>query len=427
MFEQMKLNLEYAQSILDSTIFNDYYQKALKAAGTLLNNSGEGSEFTGWLDLPLKNGFDYILKIREAAKKFKNLNTVVIIGIGGSYLGSRAVIEALKEPFANDSPEIIYAGHHLSAAYYDGLQQYLTDKDFGIIVISKSGTTTEPAIAFRLIHQLLIEQVGEEMAAQKIVAITDAEKGALKSLADTQKIQTFVIPDDVGGRFSVLTAVGLLPISIAGIEIDELIEGAKAEMNNCKELSENNNAIWYAAIRNFMYESGKSIELLSSFEPNIQYFSEWWKQLFGESEGKDSKGIFPASAIFTTDLHSLGQYIQDGERHLFETMISFDTNNEFVRIPKLQNDLDNLNYLCAKPISWINSMAEKGTCEAHQQGGVPVLKIEVGELNAFNIGRLIYFFEFACGVSAYMLGVNPFNQPGVEAYKSNMFRLLGKK
>ncbi|HXK81604.1 MAG TPA: glucose-6-phosphate isomerase [Bacteroidales bacterium] len=423
----MKLNLEYSQEIIESKEFDDYFQKAIKAADTLLSKSGKGAEFSGWLDLPLKNGFDYILKIREAAKKFKDLDTVVIIGIGGSYLGARAVIEALKEPFANNSPEIIYAGHHLSADYYDSLQQYLNNKDFGIVVISKSGTTTEPAIAFRLIQQLLIEQVGKEKAAKNIIAITDAKKGALKTLANTENFQTFVIPDDVGGRFSVLTAVGLLPISISGIGIDELIEGAKAEMYNCKELNENNQALWYAAARNLMYDSDKHIELLSSFEPNMQYFSEWWKQLFGESEGKDSKGIFPASAIFTTDLHSLGQYIQDGKRHLFETMISFDKNNEFVRVPKLHNDLDNLNYLCGKPISWINSMAEVGTCEAHQQGGVPVIKIEPGELNAFNIGRLIYFFEFACGVSAYMLGVNPFDQPGVEAYKSNMFRLLGKK
>jgi glucose-6-phosphate isomerase len=422
----MKLDFTYAWSAINQNDFEDYLISATKAAKMLVDKQGKGSEFTGWLDLPNKTRADFIAKVERTSKCFSQLDVVVIIGIGGSYLGAKAVIEALNPLFGNESPEIVFAGHHLSSRYYDELLDYLNDKSFGIVVISKSGTTTEPAIAFRLLYQLLIQNLSEVEASKRIVAITDEKKGALKAFADAHHIETFIIPDDVGGRFSVLTPVGLLPIAIAGIDINELIKGAFAAMTSYANTNEGNIAIKYAAVRNYFYKSGKNIELLTSFDPDLKYIAEWWKQLFGESEGKQGKGIFPASAIFTTDLHSLGQYIQDGERTIFETLIAVKNVNCSTKIPSSSDNLDQLNYLSGKPLSWINTMAEQGTCEAHEAGGVPVIKIEMKKLDAFNIGKLIYFFEFACGVSAYMLKVNPFDQPGVEAYKNNMFRLLGK-
>lgn len=422
----MRIDFTYAKSSIDSQKFEKFFSQALASAKQLTQGSGKGAEFTAWLNLPSEIDAQSILDIRNSALSMSKLDAVVLIGIGGSYLGASSVIEALKNTFSNAKPEVLFAGHHLNESYYCNLIEYLKGKSFGIVVISKSGTTTEPAIAFRLLHQLLISEIGIEEASKRIIAITDANKGALKKLADKQNIKSYIIPDNVGGRYSVLTPVGLVPLAIAGIDIDEFVKGAKLAMEYCHKLDKENPALNYAAARNYFYAENKNIEMLTCFNPAMKGIAEWWKQLFGESEGKEGKGIFPASALFTTDLHSMGQYIQEGSRNLFETMISIKHAPESLQIPETDDNLDNLNYLSEKTLSWVNTMAEQGTCEAHEQGGVPVLKIKIDKLNASSLGELMYFFEFSCGVSAYMLGVNPFDQPGVEAYKNNMFRLLGK-
>jgi len=401
---------------------------------TLLDKNGRGNEFLGWLTLAdetLKSGI--IQEINATAFEIrKNSEVVVVIGIGGSYLGARAVIESLKphfQQYQKGNPEIIYAGQNISEDYLHDLLQLLDKKDYSIIVISKSGTTTEPALAFRLLKKHIEKKYDKENARKRIVAITDKEKGALKKLADAEKYTSFIIPDDVGGRFSVLTPVGLLPAAVAGIDIKELLQGASAmkeELFKTSTISDNP-ACSYVAARNILYRSGKPVEMMVNFEPKLFYITEWWKQLFGESEGKECKGIFPAGAHFSTDLHSMGQYIQDGLRILFETMVLVEKPSENLPVPLENDDADGLNYLSGKRIHEVNYMAAKGTAIAHNDGGVPIITITVPELNEFVLGELIYFFEFACGISGYMLDVNPFDQPGVEAYKNNMFALLGKQ
>src|SRR5574344_883839 len=393
----------------------------------LKERNGKGNDFLGWLDLPDFVSEEYISKIQNIAKEFSKKDVVVIIGIGGSYLGAKAVIEALKPQFAKNKPEIIFAGHTLSEDYYSELLDYLKGKNFAVVIISKSGTTTEPAIAFRLLQNEMKNIYPPQFLRDNIIAITDKNKGALKTIATDEGYRTFVIPDDVGGRFSVLTAVGLLPIAIAGFNIKKLIAGAKASFNDCNSTDiEKNAAIRYAAFRNYLYSSGKKIEILANFNFRLNFIAEWWKQLYGESEGKENKGLFPASVSFTTDLHSMGQYIQQGERIIFETVIDIKQSQHHITIGKEEDNADGLNFLSGKTVGEINRMAMIGTRLAHIDGGVPNIVVEVERLDAFNLGELFYFFEFACGISGYILGVNPFNQPGVENYKKNMFALLNK-
>jgi glucose-6-phosphate isomerase len=409
-----------------------YQQQLFKIQKDIQDRKTPGAEFLGWVDLPANIEEKVIQKVERLAKKMQELSDFhVVIGIGGSYLGARAVIESLDSNFpcqTEKRTQVIYAGQNLSEDYLAELIEFLKDKSFTLSVISKSGTTTEPAVAFRLLKQELENKYGKEEAAERIIAITDKERGALKQLATQEDYETFVVPDDVGGRFSVLTPVGLLPIAIAGFDIQQLLAGAKRIHNISAESSSLliNPAALYAAARNVLYNKGYQTEVLVSYNPRLTYFSEWWKQLYGESEGKDGKGIFPASVSFTTDLHSMGQYLQDGRRVLFETVISIDKPNKKVLIPADDANLDGLNYLADKRVEFVNQMAEKGTILAHNDGGVPVLQLQVPELNAFYIGQLIYFFELACAYSGLILGVNPFDQPGVEAYKKNMFSLLGK-
>jgi len=399
------------------------------------NGTGLGSDFLGWVDLPTTYDKDEFARIQEAAAKIQaDSDVLLVIGIGGSYLGARAAIEALNHHFYNmldkadrKAPEIIFVGHHISSSYMKELIGYLDGKSFSINVISKSGTTTEPAIAFRIFKKLLIEKVGKEEAIKRIYATTDASKGALKTLADGEGYATFVVPDDVGGRFSVLTAVGLLPIAATGINITEMMQGAadaQARYAN-PELAENE-AYQYAVLRNVLYAKGYTIEMLINYEPSLIMFNEWWKQLFGESEGKDQKGIFPASAAFSTDLHSMGQYVQDGRRDLFETVIQVTKPRFDLTIEAEESDLDGLNYLAGETVDFVNKKAFQGTVLAHVDGGVPNMIVEVPEMTPYAFGYLVYFFEKACAMSGYILGVNPFDQPGVEAYKKNMFALLGK-
>ncbi|REH95193.1 glucose-6-phosphate isomerase [Staphylococcus felis] len=422
------------------------YQKALKFLGqheidqqqdlvqhihqTIHNGTGAGSDFLGWIDLPVDYDKEEFSRILEAAQRIKsNSDVLVVIGIGGSYLGARSAIEMLTPAFKkeHDLPEIIFAGHHLSSSYLQELIDYLDGKDYSVNVISKSGTTTEPAVAFRLFKQLLEDKYGKEEAVQRIFATTDKEKGALKQLATNEGYESFVVPDDVGGRFSVLTAVGLLPIAVAGIDIEAMMGGAqKAREELSTDDLSTNIAYQYATIRNVLYNKGYTTEMLINYEPSLQYFNEWWKQLFGESEGKDLKGIYPSSANFTTDLHSLGQYVQEGRRFLFETVIKVEAPKHEITIEKDADDLDGLNYLAGKTIDEVNSKAFEGTLLAHTDGGVPNLVISVPKLDAETYGYLVYFFELAVAMSGYQLGVNPFNQPGVEAYKQNMFASLGK-
>lgn len=401
----------------------------------LIKRSGKGNDFLGWLDLPNTNESNLIQEINICAKRLqKQSNIVVVIGIGGSYLGSRAVIEALQNPFKlfskdNDYPQFIFAGNSLSEQYHAQLLDLLDHNEYSIIVISKSGTTTEPAIAFRLLKDHCEKKYGNQNSSERIVVITDQKRGALKQVANENHYQSFVIPDDVGGRYSVLSPVGLLPIAVAGVNISELLHGAlemRSNLMNHSTLSDNI-ALQYAWNRYLLYQSGKKIELLVSFEPALSYFIEWFKQLFGESEGKENKGIFPAGAVFSTDLHSLGQYIQEGERHLFETFISIEKSGQSLKIPYDSNDLDGLNYIQNKTIHEVNQIAETGTMMAHFDGQVPCFKLIIPELNPTVLGELIFFFEFSCALGGYLLDVNPFDQPGVEAYKNNMFRLLGKK
>ncbi len=400
----------------------------------LENGTGAGNDFIGWVDLASKMDKGLIADIRETAQVLRsNCEVVVVAGIGGSYLGSRAVIEALSNSFTQliqdgKNPQILYAGHNISEDYLYELTQYLKDRKFGVINISKSGTTTETALAFRLLKKQCEQQRGKDMARKVIVAITDAKRGAARVCADKEGYRSFIIPDNVGGRFSVLTPVGLLPIAIAGFDIEKLVQGA-ADMEKMTASStpfDQNPAAQYAAARNALYRSGKKIEILVNFQPKLHYLSEWWKQLYGESEGKENKGIFPASVDFSTDLHSMGQWIQEGERTIFETVISVDKVQHEVLVPSDDENLDGLNFLAGKHVDQVNKMAELGTQLAHVDGGVPNIRITVPELNEYWIGQLIYMFEKGCGISGYVLGVNPFNQPGVEAYKKNMFALLNK-
>ncbi|MDR1557216.1 MAG: glucose-6-phosphate isomerase [Tannerellaceae bacterium] len=396
--------------------------------------TGAGNDFLGWLNLPSSVTEAELADIEHTARLLRTkCEVVVVIGIGGSYLGAKAVLEALNNSFdfllkERRNPLILYAGHHIGEDYLYELGEVLKGRPFGLINISKSGTTTEPALAFRILKKQLEDAVGREEARQRIVAVTDARKGALRTLADQEGYKTFVIPDDVGGRFSVLTPVGLLPIAVAGISVRDLIAGA-ADMEKATgpdvPFAENIAAV-YAATRNELYRNGKKIEILANFHPKLHYIAEWWKQLYGESEGKEHKGIFPASVDLTTDLHSMGQWIQEGERSVFETVISVEKPDRNVLIPADEANLDGLNFLAGKRIDEVNKMAELGTSLAHVDGGVPNIRITIPEVNAYTIGQLFYFFEKACGISGYLLGVNPFNQPGVEAYKKNMFALLNK-
>ena len=404
------------------------------AVKTLEEGTGAGNDFLGWVSLPTdydKKEFD---RIKKAAEKIKaDSDVLVVVGIGGSYLGARAAIELLSHTFYNKlskedrkAPEVYFAGNSISGTYLAHLIQVIGDRDFSVNVISKSGTTTEPAIAFRIFKEMLEKKYGVDEARKRIYATTDAAKGALKKLSTEEGYETFTIPDNVGGRFSVLTPVGLLPIAAAGISIDDLMAGAREAQNDYKAEFKNNDCYKYAAVRNLLLRDGKSIELLINYEPKVHFVAEWWKQLFGESEGKDGKGLFPASVDLSTDLHSMGQYIQDGQRILFETLIDVVSPDADVVIPFDEADLDGLNYIAGKGMNFVNQKAMEGTQLAHVDGGVPNIRIAVPKMDAFNLGYLFYFFEKACGVSGYLLDVNPFNQPGVEAYKKNMFALLGK-
>ena len=410
-------------------------KRVLDAKEVLVSHTGAGNDFLGWLDLPVNYDKEEFARIKKAAKKIQGDSEVlIVIGIGGSYLGARAAIEALRHSFYNvipkeqrKTPQIFFAGNNISSTYLEHLLEVVGDRDFSINIISKSGTTTEPAIAFRLFKRLLIEKYGEKEAAKRIYATTDKEKGALKHLADAEDYETFVVPDDVGGRFSVLTAVGLLPIAVSGADIDKLMEGAAYSRNFClTQPFEENYALQYAAIRNILLEKGKTMEILANYTPSVHYVGEWWKQLFGESEGKDGKGIYPTACDFTTDLHSLGQFIQDGTKNHIETVVNIGSPRRKIIMEQEDDDLDGLNYLAGRTVDYINKQAMNGTVLAHVDGEIPNLMITVPYMSEFNLGELFYFFEFACGVSGYVLGVNPFNQPGVESYKKNMFALLGK-
>ncbi|GGJ99746.1 glucose-6-phosphate isomerase [Lentibacillus kapialis] len=414
----------------------DYLSEYVESAHHHLHQkTGQGRNFLGWVDLPENYDEHEFSRIKSAAEKIrKDSDVLLVIGIGGSYLGARAAIEMLNHSFQNllsgeqrDAPQVLFVGNHLSPTYINELFDVLKNKDVSVNIISKSGTTTEPAIAFRIFRKFLEEKYGKEKAKERIYATTDKEKGALKDAANQAGYDTFVIPDDVGGRYSVLTAVGLLPIAVSGIAIENMMQGAKKAMHDLAEPSlDRNPAYQYAAVRNILYNKGRNIEMLINYEPHLQYFSEWWKQLFGESEGKDHKGIFPASANFTTDLHSLGQYIQDGKRNLFETVLRVNKPGKDMTLEADNDNADGLNYLAGKSLNEINVKAYQGTLLAHTDGGVPNLVIEAPALDAYTFGYLVYFFEKACAVSGYLLGVNPFDQPGVEAYKENMFALLGK-
>lgn len=409
----------------------DQQQDAVKAIHrTIHEGTGAGSDFLGWVDLPVNYDKEEFSRIKEAAKQVQSHSDIlVVIGIGGSYLGARSAIEMLTPAFKKDSeyPEIIFAGNHLSSSYLQSLIDYLADKDYSVNVISKSGTTTEPAVAFRIFKKLLEEKYGKEEAVKRIFATTDQAKGALKQLATNEGYETFVVPDDVGGRFSVLTAVGLLPIAVAGIDIDAMMGGAaKAREELSSDDLSSNIAYQYASIRNILYNKGYTTEMLINYEPSLQYFNEWWKQLFGESEGKDLKGIYPSSANFTTDLHSLGQYVQEGRRFLIETVLKVENPEHDITIEEDPDDLDGLNYLAGKTVDEVNTKAFEGTLLAHTDGGVPNMVVKLPRLDAETYGYVVYFFELAVAMSGYQLGVNPFNQPGVEAYKQNMFALLGK-
>lgn len=401
----------------------------------LHEGTGAGNDFLGWIDLPVNYDKVEFGRIQEAAKRIQETSDVlIVIGIGGSYLGARAAIEMLTNNFYNvlskedrKAPQIFYVGNNISATYMNQLLKAIEGKDISVNVISKSGTTTEPAIAFRIFKDLLEKKYGKEEAKKRIYATTDASKGALKTLADAEGYETYVIPDDVGGRFSVLTAVGLLPIAAAGVNIEEMMKGAADARETYSNPSvKENDCYKYAAVRNALYNKGKTIEILVNYEPSLHYFNEWWKQLYGESEGKDNKGIFPAAVDFSTDLHSMGQYIQEGRRDLFETVINVEKAQESVIIEATEDNIDGLNFLAGKDMNFVNQKAFEGTLLAHNDGGVPNMVVNVPELTPYYFGQLVYFFEKACGISGYLLGVNPFNQPGVEAYKKNMFALLGK-
>ena len=408
---------------------------ALAAKQTLVEKTGAGNDFLGWIDLPVKYNKNEFARIKKAAEKIQSDSDVLlVIGIGGSYLGARAAIEFLRHSFYNviskdvrKTPEIYFVGNSISTQYIAQLKDVIGDRDFSINMISKSGTTTEPAIAFRIFKKMLIDKYGKEEANKRIYATTDKARGALKKVANEEGYESFVVPDDVGGRFSVLTAVGLLPIAVSGADITKLMKGAQDMRKACLENDyADNAALQYAAVRNILLRKGKSIEVLANYEPQLHFVAEWWKQLYGESEGKDQRGIFPAAVDLTTDLHSMGQFIQDGQRTLFETVMELDGAEMEITLEKEDVDLDGLNYLAGKTVDFVNKSAMKGTQLAHTDGGVPQLKVYIPDRTEYSLGQLFYFYEFACGVSGYILGVNPFNQPGVESYKKNMFALLGK-
>lgn len=430
----ISLNIEKTLGFISKETVSAYEPQVKAAQEMLENGTGQGNDFLGWLHLPSSISKELLADLQATAEVLRDhCEVVVVAGIGGSYLGARAVIEALSNSFdwlqtERTSPVMIYAGHNIGEDYLYELTEFLKDKQFGVINISKSGTTTETALAFRLLKKLCEEQRGKEMARKVIVAVTDAKKGAARVTADKEGYKSFIIPDNVGGRFSVLTPVGLLPIAVAGFDIEQLVAGA-ADMEKACGIDvpfAENPAALYAATRNELYKQGKKIEILVNFNPKLHYVNEWWKQLYGESEGKENKGIFPAAVDFSTDLHSMGQWIQEGERIIFETVISVEHPDHTLKVPSDEANLDGLNFLAGKRVDEVNKMAELGTQLAHVDGGVPNMRILVSELNEFNIGQLLYFFEKACGISGYLLGVNPFNQPGVEAYKKNMFALLNK-
>ena len=433
----MKLEFSYkfAKNFFDEKEITQLKPFVELANEVLVNKEGAGNDFLGWTTLPCDYDKEEFARIKKAAEKIKNNSEVlVVIGIGGSYLGAKAAIEFLSHSFYNNlpkekrnTPEIYFAGTNMSGVYLKHLIEAIGDRDFSVNIISKSGTTTEPAIAFRVFKKLLEEKYGKEGAKERIFATTDKAKGALKTLATSEGYETFVVPDNVGGRFSVLTAVGLLPIAAAGIDIDELMRGAADAVKDfsSKKLEENQ-ALQYAAVRNILLRKGKSVELMVNYEPRLHYFAEWWKQLFGESEGKDGKGLYPSSADFSTDLHSLGQYIQEGQRVFIETVVSIDKPSVEFEIEKDAENLDGLNFVAGETFDYVNKKARDGVILAHVDGGVPNLAVNIPESTPYHLGYAFYFFEKACGVSGYILGVNPFDQPGVEAYKKNMFALLGK-
>jgi glucose-6-phosphate isomerase len=428
----LSLNDKFVKNYVSESDIKAIANEIYSAQSTLMEKTGEGNDFLGWLDLPENYDKEEFARIKKAAEKIqKSCDILIVIGIGGSYLGARAAIEFVKSPMYNnlkkDTPDIYFAGNSISSSALADLLKICEGKDICVNVVSKSGTTTEPAVAFRIFRGLLEEKYGKEGAKERIFATTDKEKGTLKSFSDDEGYETFVVPDDVGGRFSVLTAVGLLPIAVAGIDIDAMMKGAfDARAKYSVSSIEENDALKYVAMRNILYRTGKSVEILVSYEPAAQMLCEWWKQLFGESEGKDQKGIYPSSVIFSTDLHSLGQFVQDGERIMFETVLNINKSNDTIIIPDDPNNIDKLNFLSGKELEFVNEKAMLGTLFAHSDGNVPNIVLNLEDRSAYSFGHLVYFFEYACAVSGYTLGVNPFNQPGVESYKKNMFALLGK-
>lgn len=431
--DHIEVNVKHVFGHVSKNEIDTLLPEVLKAKRHLLDGDAAGNDFLGWVNLPEEIDTDMLARLKaDVARLAGKSRLMVVIGIGGSYLGARMVIEALQSEFASmqhgKAPYIIYAGHTLGEDYYSQLLALLENEDYSVAVISKSGTTTEPAVAFRIVKAHLEHKYGHDEASKRIVAITDARRGALHEIAVQEGYPMYVIPDNVGGRFSVLTPVGLLPIAMAGYDIDKMLAGARDMRKLCiaDDTLEGNPALMYAAVRNALYRKGVKVEMLVSCLPNLRYLAEWWKQLYGESEGKDGKGLLPHSLSITTDLHSMGQYVQDGERLMMETMLRVRRPNATVAVPHDEQNLDGINYLCGKSLTEINDCAAEGTIEAHVSGGVPVVELTVDRIDEYTLGQLIYFFEFACGVSGYTLGVNPFDQPGVEAYKKNMFRLLGK-
>lgn len=428
----LKFNYNNALGFVSKKQISEYQNDINNNFKAIYNKTGRGNDFLGWVDLPDDIQESMLDKIEKLASALRQKSDVfVVVGIGGSYLGARAIIEALSHHFVQlngDAPIILYAGQNISEDYIADLLEILDKKEYSMTVISKSGTTTEPAVAFRILKSHIENKYGIDEARKRIVAITDKERGALKQLANEEGYETFVVPDDVGGRYSVLTPVGLLPIAVAGFDIRKLVEGAKVMKEHLKSSTtvEKNPVSAYAAVRNALYESGKTTEIMVNYEPRLFYFTEWWKQLYGESEGKENQGIFPAGVSNTSDLHSMGQYIQEGLRNIFETVLSVEKPHKTMKVPTDEKNLDGLNYIAGKPIHEVNHMAELGTTLAHIDGGVPNLKISIPKIDEHNLGELIYFYEMACAVSGYILDVNPFDQPGVEAYKKNMFALLGK-
>ena len=427
----LKLNTKYLEGFVNADEMAGIKSQVEAAAEALHSKSGLGNDFLGWVELPTNYDKDEFARIKAAAEKIKsNSDILIVIGIGGSYLGARAAIELLKSTLYNnkkkDTPDIFYVGNSINPNYLNEVIELCEGKDFSVNVISKSGTTTEPALAFRIFKKLCEDKYGKEGAKERIFATTDKARGTLKNLSDTEGYETFVIPDDVGGRFSVLTAVGLLPIAVAGCDIDALMAGAAKAQNDFMADFENNDCYKYAALRNILHRKGKSVEMLVSYDPNFVMMSEWYKQLFGESEGKDNKGIFPASVVFSTDLHSMGQYIQDGARIMFETVVDIKNPKTDLFLKDDEENLDGLNFLTNQNMSVVNRKAFEGTVLAHTEGGVPNIILEIEDTAEASVGYMIYFFEKACAISGYVLGVNPFNQPGVESYKANMFALLGK-